>query len=572
MTESQAKPLPQLLLFAEPLLREGLLRLLGEGQAPSDGDRSPAGPASYRLACSDGELEGRPDLVIWAPGQSLPAPTLARELSLLMERWHPQPVMLLMGSEAPYGADFLLGLPAAGLLQQPDAETVRQAVTTLLAGGRVIDLQPDQERASEGPPLGLGQWLLQTGLQQIQVEEARCRQWLALADVSSLSEWLLQGRLRELAAARALLLWLWGPLSLAWGSAAADAPEAAGLALTGPEDGDHGSFGQGSAGPSSTAITLRDRTALGVWLAIRQRLDQAAEVGLRNNSGHLLAFEGLAPHHRRDLLLALLSHLDILLTRLRHERLRGEDLAERWQQLQPELRRLALSAMAGPYVQLPQEGSLLPVAITLAQEGDFELDDPELPSPLPMLLALVQAQPLLVNGQLLAPDEPPALLQLEALISNWLIRTAELISAELLASCSTWPELRRYLLSDDLLATRNLERLRNQLNAQQRWSGWFERPIQLYESRRLLYRLQGGAITPLLLTEPRDQELRRLGWLQQLVTLALESRDAIAPQLHALIRRTGDLVGLVLTQVIGRAIGLVGRGILQGMGRSLGRS
>ncbi len=570
MTASQAKPLPQLLLLAEPLLREGLLRLLGE-QAAGAGD-APGSRGPYRLACSEGDLDGRPDLVIWSPGQSLPAPTLARELSLLIERWYPQPLMLLIGSEGPYGADFLLGLPAAGLLQQPDAESVRQAVATLLAGGRVIDLQPDQGRASDGPPLGLGQWLLQTGLQQIQLEQARCHQWLALADPSSLSELLLQGRLRELAAARALLLWLWGPLSLAWGSATTAVSEADGLELVGPGAWGSNGFGNGSEGPSATAITLRDRTALGVWLAIRQRLDQAAEVGLRNNSGHLLAFEGLAPQHRRDLLLALLSHLDLLLTRLRHERLRGEELAERWQQLQPELRRLAISAMAGPYVQLPQEGSLLPVAITLAKEGDFELDDPELPSPLPMLLALIQAQPLLVNGQLLAPDEPPALLQLEALISNWLIRTAELISAELLASCSTWPELRRYLLSDDLLATRNLERLRNQLNAQQRWSGWFERPIQLYESRRMLYRLQGGAITPLLLTEPRDQELRRLGWLQQLVTLALESRDAIAPQLHALIRRTGDLVGLLLTQVIGRAIGLVGRGILQGMGRSLGRS
>ena len=570
MTASQAKPHPQLLLLAEPLLREGLMRLLGE-QAAGAGD-APGSRGPYRLACSEGDLDGRPDLVIWSPGQSLPAPTLARELSLLIERWYPQPLMLLIGSEGPYGADFLLGLPAAGLLQQPDAEGVRQAVATLLAGGRVIDLQPDQGRASAGPPLGLGQWLLQTGLQQIQLEQARCHQWLALADPSSLSELLLQGRLRELAAARALLLWLWGPLSLAWGIATAAVSEAGGLELVGPGAWASNGFGNGSEGPSATAITLRDRTASGVWLAIRQRLDQAAEVGLRNNSGHLLAFEGLAPQHRRDLLLALLSHLDLLLTRLRHERLRGEALAERWQQLQPELRRLAISAMAGPYVQLPQEGSLLPVAITLAKEGDFELDDPELPSPLPMLLALIQAQPLLVNGQLLAPDEPPALLQLEALISNWLIRTAELISAELLASCSTWPELRRYLLSDDLLATRNLERLRNQLNAQQRWSGWFERPIQLYESRRMLYRLQGGAITPLLLTEPRDLELRRLGWLQQLVTLALESRDAIAPQLHALIRRTGDLVGLLLTQVIGRAIGLVGRGILQGMGRSLGRS
>lgn len=578
MTPSQAKPHPQLLVLAEPLLREGLWRLLGGESAAGTGEASAAGtasakaPGTYRLACGEDALKGRPDLVIWSPGKSMPAPTLARELSLLLERWHPQPVLLLLGAEGPYASDFLLGLPAAGLLQQPDAETVRQAVATLLAGGRVMDLQSEPISASEGPPLGLGQWLLQTGLQQIQAEEARCRQWLALADGGSLSELLLTGRLRELAAARTLLLWLWGPLGMAWGSAPSSSPEASGLAGAGTGDWDNSGSGQAQGGASSTAITLRDRTAQGVWLAIRQRLDQAAEVGLRNNSGHLLAFEGLAPQHRRDLLLALLSHLDLLLTRLRHERLRGEDLAQRWQQLQPELRRLALSAMAGQYVQLPQEGSLLPVALTLAKEGDFELDDPELPSPLPMLQALVQAQPLLVNGQLLAPDEPLALLQLEALISNWLIRTAELISAELLASCSTWPELRRYLLSDDLLATRNLERLRNQLNAQQRWSGWFERPIQLYESRRLLYRLQGGAITPLLLTEPRDQELRRLGWLQQLVTLALESRDAIAPQLHALVRRTGDLVGLVLTQVIGRAIGLVGRGILQGMGRSLGRS
>ena len=574
VTPSQAKPHPQLLMLAEPLMREGLLRLLGEDQATAKGDGAKGGGGPYRLACGEAELDGRPDLVIWSPGQTMPAPTLARELSLLMERWYPLPVLLLLGAEGPYPADVLLALPAAGLLQQPDAATVRQAVATLLAGGRVLDLQPEPISASESPfpSLSLGQWLLQTGLQQIQSEEARCRQWLALADPSSLSELLLQGRLRELTAARALLLWLWGPISLAWGSAPDGDPGAG--SWTPGDQSDWGRAGSTSPYelPRSTAITLRERTASAVWLAIRQRLDQAAEVGLVNNSGHLLAFEGLAPQHRRDLLLALLSHLDLLLSRLRHERLRGEELVERWQQLQPELRRLALSAMAGQYVQLPQEGSLLPVAITLAKEGDFELNDPELPSPLPMLQALVQAQPLLVNGQLLAPDEPLALLQLEALISNWLIRTAELISAELLASCSTWPELRRYLLSGELLATRNLERLRNQLNAQQRWSGWFERPIQLYESRRLLYRLQGGAITPLLLTEPRDQELRRLGWLQQLVTLALESRDAIAPQLHALIRRTGDLVGLLLTQVIGRAIGLVGRGILQGMGRSLGRS
>ena len=84
MIQSQAKPHPELLLLAEPLLREGLLRLLGEGSGQDLG--APESSGSYRLACGEAELVGRPDLVIWAPGQALPAPTLARELSLLMER------------------------------------------------------------------------------------------------------------------------------------------------------------------------------------------------------------------------------------------------------------------------------------------------------------------------------------------------------------------------------------------------------------------------------------------------------------------------------------------------------
>jgi hypothetical protein len=211
------------------------------------------------------------------------------------------------------------------------------------------------------------------------------------------------------------------------------------------------------------------------------------------------------------------------------------------------------------------------VADTLLQASELSFDDPELPDPMAMLTTLIEARPLLVDGRLLAPDEPQAVLYLEMLLANWLVRSAELISAELLSACAEWPELRRYLLRPDLLATRNLERLRNQLNAQQRWTSWFERPIQLYESRRPLYRLESGAILSTDLTEPRDRELRQLGWPQQFVTLSLEARDALAPQLQSLLRRLGDLVVVILTRVLGRAIGLVGRGILQGMGRSIGR-
>ena len=83
--------------------------------------------------------------------------------------------------------------------------------------------------------------------------------------------------------------------------------------------------------------------------------------------------------------------------------------------------------------------------------------------------------------------------------------------------------------------------------------------------------MRSGRIEPLLLTEPRDKELNQLGWWQRQVALVLEARDALAPQVQALVRRIGDLAVILLTQVLGRAIGLVGRGIAQGMGRSFGR-
>jgi len=532
----EAKAAPNLLILAEPLLREGLIRLL---------------EPQHRIATNPDDLNGGLRLVIWSSSAELPWASLKHELDHLRERWQPAPILLLLPGQTPYSSEDLLQLPCDGLLQQAEPEEIPAAVATLLSGGRVFELRPLSASLPDPEPMGFGQWLLRSGLSQIQAEHQRCHYWLE-QNPGGLSRLMLLGRLNELAAARSLLLWLWGPLSMAF--AQINPPAAP------PQQ------------RAQVAITLRQRTAEGVWQAIEGRLTAGIDAGLSNQSGQLLALEGLKSEHRRDLLLALISQLDLLVIRLRHEQLRGEELEQRWLQQQPELRRLSLRAMAGDYVQLPQQGGLLPVAESLTSSCDLSGLDPDLPGALPMLAALVQAQPLLVDGRLLPPDEPQALLHLERLISNWLIRSAELISGEILSCCSSWPELRRYLLTPDLLATRNLERLRNQLNSQQRWGSLFERPVQLYESRRLLYGLVNGAITPMLLTEPRDVELRQLSWSQQLITLSLEARDALAPQVQSVVRRLGDLVVVVLTQVIGRAIGLIGRGILQGLGRSVSRS
>jgi len=542
LTHALPKPVSsQLLLFAEPLLRDGLTRLLT------------AQAGLYTVAERPEQLQGLPQLVIWqASSGDLKGGRLAEELLRLQERWQPAPLLLLLPPAHDLGGDALLQLPAAGILESPDPQELLAALATLLTGGRVLAAAAGSASPSPAahpaasPALGLGQWLLISGLQQIDADLAAIKRLLTPPPTNLVQLLVLQGRLRELSAARELLLLLWGPLSVAWG-----APDPC---------------------PSSPepvlAITLQQRSADGIWRAIRQRLEAGSGAELSNQSGQLLALEGLSPERRRDLLLALLCQVDSLRQRLLAD---PAPLQERWEQWQPELRQQAMRSLVNSYVQLPCEGSLLPVADSLLRSSDLTGRDPELPEAQPMLASLVRAQPLLVDGQLLAADEPRAVLYLELLVSNWLVRSAELVSAELLASCASWPELRRYLLQPELLATRNLERLRNQLNAQLRWSSWVERPISLYESRRRLYCLRDGAIRCQELTEPRDAELRQLGWLQQLVTLALESRDALAPQVQGLLRGLGDLVVVLLTRVLGRAIGLVGRGIAQGMGRGIAK-
>ena len=539
----------KILLIARNLLAESLLSGL-------------AGNKELEISVSTDQLDGQPDLVIWSV-ETIASPALLQlEVLKLQSRWGSAPLLLLLPAKLPCDPTELLSLNCAGLLQDPDLRQLQQSIETLLSGGRVVELTANASTETFEPfqAPGFGPWLLMTGLQQINHDLRMIEVLLNPAPENPMLRFMLEGRCRELRSARQLLLWLWGPLQLGLEAAVP-------LQQSSP-------FSE----PSGTSIQLKERNGAAVWDAIHQRLEQAVTGGLSNATGQILAIEGLHPERRRELLLALLAQLNEVLHRLRLDQQASVEkrsdlvLSDHWQALQPELRQQALCTMAGHYVRLPMGDALSGVADHLLLNTELEDIDEELPNPKRMLAPFLDDQPVLVDGQLLPADDPRALLQLETLVSNWLVRTAELIGSELLGVCGDWPELRRYLLDQRLISTRELERLRNQLNTQSRWQTWIQRPIRLYESQRLLYQLNEGRIAPLLLTEPRDEELRRLGWWQQQVALLLEARDALAPQVQLLVRRVGDLMAVLLTQVIGRAIGLVGRGIAQGMGRSFNRS
>tara|TARA_Y100001978_G_scaffold24121_1_gene20407 strand:+ start:106 stop:1722 length:1617 start_codon:yes stop_codon:yes gene_type:complete len=531
----------EILLFAPDLLGESLA-----AEIPNE-------DLLLQVRLSADQLKGHPALVVWSLTSEPQNQILQREILQLQQRWSPAPLLLLLPADFKGDPQELLALNCDGILQDPGLEALRSAVQTLLNGGRVLRVRPHTDQSHQNhQSMGLAQSLLLSGLQQISRDLQVIEALLDPPPEHLLLRLMLEGRCRELRSARNLLLWLWGPLQT-------------GLAEAVPLRDQH----------STLELTLSDRQPTAVWNAIQQRLEGAVTSGLGNGTGQLLAIEGLHPERRRDLMLALLQQLQEVLLRLRGDELVStrdqKALNARWQSLQTEVRQQALRSVAGSYVRLPQGESLVAVADQLVDRTDLQQSDEELPDPQTMLASLVLDQPVLVDGQLLPSDDPRALLQLETLISNWLVRTAELIGSELLGVCGEWPELRRYLLQQNLISTRELERLRNQLNSQSRWQDWIERPIRLYESRRLLFSLKTGRIEPLLLTEPRDEELRSLRWWQQQVALLVEARDAIAPQVQALVKRFGDLMVVILTQVVGRAIGLIGRGIAQGMGRSLGR-
>ena len=109
---------------------------------------------------------------------------------------------------------------------------------------------------------------------------------------------------------------------------------------------------------------------------------------------------------------------------------------------------------------------------------------------------------------------------------------------------------------------------RNNINNYNRWHDNIYMPIYLYESKREYIDIIDKKFTRYFKNENREKELENLEWLQRQVTLLVEIRDAVAPQLEVAVKYIGNLFVTFLTKVVGKAIGLVGKGILQGLGRS----
>jgi len=176
--------------------------------------------------------------------------------------------------------------------------------------------------------------------------------------------------------------------------------------------------------------------------------------------------------------------------------------------------------------------------------------------------------PLTVDNISCVAGSPEAMQRAEALLENLAIQVASGVVQPLLNNLANIEEIKQIFYDGKLISTREIERFRNDLSWRYSWDRYFVEPKAIFESRFWLFVLGDSGIKKISIYAPRNLELAQLSGWQLALTLVLETRDAIAPRVRAVISLLGAAVVYVLTQVIGRGIGLIGRGIIQGIGNS----
>lgn len=503
------------------------------------------------------DINGLPKLILFYLEDAELTSSIKLEILRLKERWDQSPILIILPKSIKLSSSDLMTFGSEGVIQDPTIDLLKEAINILLGGGRVfkINTETNNNANAINKSYGLGYWLLTSGLSQINKDLNVIEHIIEKKSASTFNLLILIGRRRELLTAKKLILWLWGPLEVL-----IDSP----INNTSNENINLNE-------KYSTDITIRNSSSTEIWKAVYKRVNEKIQDNITNSTDELEALFSLNNIKRINLLKTLLHEFSIVINKLDSKNDQERSFEHNLKSITPELRANTLRNLIGSYDRLLKNGVEVSISDFLVNNSELDILDDELPSIDLIIDPILNNKPILIDGHYISSEEPRAFIQLEMLILNWIFRTSELVSEEIISSCSEWPELRKYFLNKELISTRELERKRNQINAKNQIQNIFKKPVRLYESKRLYYTVNNNTVEKIIIMEPRDDELRKLDWLQRQIAFIIELRDALAPQIQAIIQYLGDLIVLILTKVIGRSIGLVGRGIAQGMGKNLSK-
>lgn len=445
--------------------------------------------------------------------------------------------------------------------------TIVQAMRQLRSGQSSWQTFPQESLArviSVRPPRWHHQ-LRQSGLQQIEDALALVTQHLQNPKLSNL-DWLFwSGRCRELLAAR----WVVNQLL------------PTNVIVVQEEQHRRGESKLGrnlTSRPLSSKSPITNQPAPTFQLS--QMLPQSTlfevtleklQSGLLNLTGVVLEIDILAAEKRRDLLSIILHKFEDILAELRFSQVTLEQLPQKRSLILQDLWKISLTDFFGKYYTLPVDNNELEVVNVLLQNAI--LVQKSILDKIPLVVELLAHQlfeaHLIIDNVSYSARTPEAMVQSEILLQNLVIQVANAVIQPLLNEFADIETIKQSFYDRCLISSREIARFRNNLSWRYRLSQLLIEPKAIFESRYDLLVISDTGIKQTSIYSPRRQELEQLRGIRLAVTLAYETRDAIAPRLRATIRWVGSGFVYVLTQVLGKSIGLIVRGVIQGIGNTL---
>lgn len=399
-----------------------------------------------------------------------------------------------------------------------------------------------------------------SGVRQIEAALAEVNQELKDSRLSVLDRAILAGRRRELLAARRLVNRLLATRTLA-SSVAQQPPRSQGVA---PQpSGERREV-------KSSAIVRREVSLSAGRAQIFENAFAKIQYGLKNFTGSPLETDILREEKRRELLNVVLHKLEDIVDELRFSQVQLSQLPEKQSLILLDLWRLAATEFFGKYYTLQlgnQDLEVLSVILQDAELVELEILD-KIPQVTDLLAHLLFDIPLLIDSIPYSAGTVEAMVRAELLLQNIVIQVANAVVQPLLNHLADVEEVKQNFYDQRLVSTRQIEKFRNELSWKYRVEKYVTEPKAIFESRYNLLVLDGYGIIKVSIYAPRNYELRELSGIPYAVTLALETRDAIAPRVRSVVSLVGRGAVYVLTQIVGRGIGLIARGILQGIGNA----
>jgi Protein of unknown function (DUF3685) len=307
-----------------------------------------------------------------------------------------------------------------------------------------------------------------------------------------------------------------------------------------------------------------------------ERIAVKLQSGLKNLTPIALEIDILRQDKKQELFYLILKQFEGLLDELRFSQVTIEQLSAKQQTIWIDLWSSILIDFLGRYhtLSIAQAShkavdsnhiEIIPVILQDAATIQTEILA-KIPQSIDLLNYLLFKTPLAIDNTIHYAGSQTSEDRACILLENLTIQMANAAIQPLLNRFGNLESIKSGFYDRRLLSSREIERFRNDLSWRYRIDRYIGEPQAIFESQYRLFIFTDYGIDRIAIYAPRPQELAQLTGIPLVVTLALETRDALSPRLKSASTFMGSSIVYLLTEVIGRGIGLIGRGIIKGIG------